>query len=68
MTLCKLGNLEQGNPVELGKQVGDLMARYPHMDICGGCCGTWESHLNEIGKNVISNRTNYHHEDEIDVK
>ena len=57
MSLCKLGYLEQGDPVELGKQVGDLMSRYSHMDICGGCCGTWDVHLDEIGKNVLANKS-----------
>lgn len=52
ISLCKIGHLEDGNPVELGQQVGDLMKRYPHMDICGGCCGTWDTHLDQIAKNV----------------
>ena len=43
ISLCKIGHLEDGNPSELGRQVGDLMHRYPHMDICGGCCGTWDT-------------------------
>ena len=64
MSLCKIGYLEQGNPEELGKQIGDLMSRYPHMDICGGCCGTWENHLNEIGTNVARNNTNPYNEGE----
>lgn len=29
-----------------------FMSRYPHMDICGGCCGTWVTHLREIARNV----------------
>ena len=52
ISLCKLGHLEDGDPVELGQQVGDLMKRFPHMDIIGGCCGTWNTHLREIAKNV----------------
>lgn len=52
ISLCKLGHLEDGDPVELGRQVGSLVKRYPHMDILGGCCGTWDSHLGEIAKNV----------------
>lgn len=52
ISLCKIGHLEDGNPSELGRQVGDLMHRYPHMDICGGCCGTWDTHLDKIAENV----------------
>ncbi len=51
--LCQIGHLEEGDPEELGKLCGDLARRYPHMDIWGGCCGTWNSHLDEIAKNVI---------------
>ncbi len=50
IALCKLGHLEDGDPVELGGQLGELSERYPHMDIFGGCCGTGDSHLREIAK------------------
>jgi len=53
ISLCRLNHLEDGDPIELGTQVGNLMKRYPHMDICGGCCGTWDTHLREIARNVI---------------
>ena len=54
LALCKLGHLEEGDPVELGQQCGDLARRYPHMDVWGGCCGTWSRHLDEITRNVIA--------------
>lgn len=54
IALCKLGHLEDGNPVELGAQLGDLSNRFPHMDIFGGCCGTGDSHLREIAKALKS--------------
>jgi homocysteine S-methyltransferase len=50
--LCKIGHLEAGDPAELGRQMGALARRYPHIDIWGGCCGTWETHLDEIARNV----------------
>lgn len=53
LSLCTIGHLEAGNPTELGKQMGDLMQRYPHMDICGGCCGTWDTHLDQIAEDVL---------------
>ena len=56
ISLCKLGHLEDGNPVELGQQMGSLAKRYPHIDMWGGCCGTWEAHLAEIAKNVAVTR------------
>ena len=56
IALCKLGHLEDGNPIELGQQMGDVAQRFPKMDILGGCCGTDERHLGEIAKNVNSVR------------
>ena len=50
VALCKLGHIEDGDPVELGSQVRSLSARYPHMDIFGGCCGTGHHHLREIAR------------------
>ena len=50
IALCKLGHLEDGDPVELAGQLADLSARFPHMDIFGGCCGTGDRHLREIAK------------------
>ena len=57
ISLCSLGHLEDGDPVELGEQIGDMARRYPHMDIWGGCCGTCEVHLDEIAKNLRSPET-----------
>jgi len=54
MALCQIGHLEDGDPVELGEQCGDLARRNPHMDIWGGCCGTWDRHLDEIARNVMA--------------
>jgi len=53
IALCQIGHLEDGDPVELGELCGDLARRYPHMDIWGGCCGTWNTHLDEIAKNIL---------------
>lgn len=52
ISLCQLGHLEEGDPRELGEQMGDIAKRYPHIDIWGGCCGTWETHLDAIARNV----------------
>ncbi|MBY8976136.1 homocysteine S-methyltransferase family protein [Rhodobacteraceae bacterium NNCM2] len=57
IALCKLNHLEEGDPVELGQQLGDLAARNPQIDIWGGCCGTWDKHLREIAGCVAGVRT-----------
>ena len=57
IALCKLGHLEEGDPEELGRRMGDLSRRYPHMDIWGGCCGTGHVHLEEIARNVRAARS-----------
>lgn len=52
ISLCKLGHLEEGDPVELGEMMGEIARRYRHIEIWGGCCGTGAQHLGEIAKNV----------------
>jgi homocysteine S-methyltransferase len=50
--LCQLGHIEDGDPADLGQRIGALARRYPHLDVFGGCCGTWAPHLDEIARNV----------------
>lgn len=54
VALCSLGHLESGDPVALGATMGELSRQHPHLDIWGGCCGTWDTHLEEIARNVNS--------------
>ena len=42
--------LDDGEPVELGKQVAALCANFPEITIVGGCCGTDMRHLTEIAQ------------------
>ena len=56
VALCKLGHIEDGDPVELGGQMADLARAYPWMDIWGGCCGTGNPHLQEIAREVKAAR------------
>ncbi len=56
ISLCTLGHLESGDPVELGTLMGDVARRHPHIDMWGGCCGTWDTHLEEIARNVRTAR------------
>ena len=55
-SLCTLGHLEEGDPEALGALMGMLARNYPHIDMWGGCCGTWEKHLGHIAANVRSVR------------
>ena len=55
-TLCQLGRLEEGNPAELGAQMGQMARRFPHINVWGGCCGTDAIHINEIAKRVVPER------------
>jgi homocysteine S-methyltransferase len=50
--LCSIGHLEEGDPVDLGQRMGAIARAYPHIDVFGGCCGTWDKHLGEIARNV----------------
>jgi S-methylmethionine-dependent homocysteine/selenocysteine methylase len=52
ISLCTLGHLEVGDPAHLGELMGGLAKQYPHIDLWGGCCGTWDTHLDEIARNV----------------
>ncbi len=41
--------LDDGNPVELGEQFGELLRDHPQLTVVGGCCGTDHRHVAEIG-------------------
>lgn len=54
IALCKLDHIEEGDPEELGRMMGDLARRYPQIDIWGGCCGTWDRHTDAIARGLRS--------------
>ncbi|WP_323769391.1 homocysteine S-methyltransferase family protein [Antarctobacter sp.] len=56
IALCKLNHIEEGDPEELGQQMGALARRFPQADIWGGCCGSWDKHLARIGPAVMAAR------------
>ena len=37
--------LDDGDPVELGKLSAELMSRLPNIRVLGGCCGTDHRHV-----------------------
>ena len=42
--------LDDGNPVVLGRQCKELTDRLHHLNVLGGCCGTDHRHVEEICK------------------
>ena len=58
VSLCRIGHLEEGDPRELGLLLAALARRYPHIDIWGGCCGTWDKHLHQIARDVRAAHAN----------
>ncbi len=50
--LCQIGHLEAGDPELLGEHMGALARRLPHIDVWGGCCGTWDAHLRAISQQL----------------
>ena len=42
--------LDDGNPEELGSQYHELLAKLPHVNVLGGCCGTDHRHVEAICK------------------
>jgi hypothetical protein len=56
ISLCTLGHLEAGDPAMLGALMSGLARQHPHIDMWGGGCGTWETRLDEIARNVHTAR------------
>ena len=42
--------LDDGNPVELGSEYRAILARLPHINVLGGCCGTDHRHVEAIAR------------------
>jgi S-methylmethionine-dependent homocysteine/selenocysteine methylase len=42
--------LDAGNPRELGEMYAELRARFPHVNVLGGCCGTDHRHVQCISE------------------
>lgn len=48
--------LDIGNPQELGAQYAELLRRFPHINVLGGCCGTDHRHIARIGDACCAHR------------
>lgn len=46
--------LDEGNPVELGRQHRELSSKLKNLNVLGGCCGTDHRHVEEIYKACIA--------------
>lgn len=46
--LDEADELDDGDPVELGRDYAALRVRYPQLTILGGCCGTDHRHIEQI--------------------
>ena len=46
--------LDEGNPVELGRQHRELLSKLKNLRVLGGCCGTDHRHIEEILKACIA--------------
>ncbi len=46
--------LDEGNPVELGRQHRQLLSKLKNLNVLGGCCGTDHRHVEEIYKACIA--------------
>lgn len=51
--LDKATTLDDGDPVELGKQLADLRRRFTNINVLGGCCGTDMRHMRSITQNAV---------------
>lgn len=40
--------LDSGDPTEFGSLHGELAARFPHLSVLGGCCGTDHRHVEAV--------------------
>lgn len=56
--LCQIGHLERGDPPDLAARMGHLARRLPDVVAWGGCCGTWDEHLDQIAVAVSHSQAN----------
>jgi S-methylmethionine-dependent homocysteine/selenocysteine methylase len=50
--------LDEGNPVELGRSHSTLFETLTNLNVLGGCCGTDHRHVEEICKEALRYRSN----------
>ena len=45
--------LDDGDPVEFGRQFNDIRSRLKRMNVLGGCCGTDHRHIEQIAMRCV---------------
>ena len=45
--------LDDGDPIEFGRQFADIRSRLKRMNVLGGCCGTDHRHIEQIAMSCI---------------
>ncbi len=45
--------LDDGDPIEFGRQFGEIRSRLKRMNVLGGCCGTDHRHIEQIAMSCI---------------
>lgn len=56
--LNESAELDEGDPVKLGRQHCELMSKLKNLRVLGGCCGTDHRHVEEICKAVLPDYRN----------
>ena len=46
--------LDEGDPVQLGREHHELLSKLEQLNVFGGCCGTDHRHVEEICKACIT--------------
>jgi S-methylmethionine-dependent homocysteine/selenocysteine methylase len=45
--------LDEGDPAELGREYAEIRARWPQINVLGGCCGTDVRHVRSIARACV---------------
>ncbi len=48
--------LDPGDPTEFGQLHRTLKVEFPWINVMGGCCGSDESHVEEVCKNIMGRK------------
>jgi S-methylmethionine-dependent homocysteine/selenocysteine methylase len=48
--------LDDGDPIEFGRQFADIRSRLKRMNVLGGCCGTDHRHIEQIAMSCVETK------------
>ena len=52
--------LDTGNPAELAREYADILRRFPHINVLGGCCGTDHRHVSAVAHSCANHAHQAH--------